>query len=144
MPWKPGLAFSTICDRGYAIGLYTHKHESGGELVWIADGFWDEEPTLADVAAVERWRWCTFFLLHSALHRRAVYPIGKVAIPDELKKFPLLREGAKGEPWYRSGDGTFRFPAERTDDRSLNLARIIDEVTLRRRLESEWRPEEEW
>ena len=34
-----GLAFFVVCDRGFAIGLYTHAHEQMGALVWMADGF---------------------------------------------------------------------------------------------------------
>ena len=139
----PGLAFSITCDRGFAIGLFTHKHPTMGELVWVADGFWDEEPSAADVAAVHNWRWCVFFPLGAALRRRLVTPIGDVGIPLALAGFPTLRNGSKRQGWFRVEGGDLN-SLERTDDTSLPIVMLVNDTMLKEMLVTGWKPEDEW
>ena len=140
---KPGLAFSIICDRGFAIGLYTHKHLRLGELVWLADGFWDEEPTASDVANIRSWRWCVFFPLGAAVRRGLVTPIADVAIPAELVEFPTLRNGSKRQGWFRLQDGDLN-SLDPTTDASLPIAMLVNDTRLKEMLVTGWEPEDVW
>ena len=38
------VAFALVCDRGFAVGLCTHRHPRMGHLVWIAEPFFDHFP----------------------------------------------------------------------------------------------------
>jgi hypothetical protein len=46
-----GVSFSIVCDRGFAVGLCTHRHAAMGPLVWMAEPFFEECPTVDDVIA---------------------------------------------------------------------------------------------
>lgn len=140
----PGVAFSIVTDRGFAIGLCSHRHERLGPLVWLAEGFWDDEPLVEDVATVSNWRWCVFFPLGSALRTRTVARIGRVDIPPALVPFPVLRSGQVGHAWYRSGNGEFRVPLVATDDRDLPIAMSVNEVRLKEMLITDWMPAQRW
>ncbi len=50
---KPGVAFWITCDRGFAVGLMTHHVDRIGHLIWLAEPFFDEVPTVEDVEASE-------------------------------------------------------------------------------------------
>lgn len=139
----PGLAFSIICDRGFAIGLFTHRHPKLGELVWLADGFWDEEPSPEDVAAVQSWRWCVFFPLVTALRRRLVTPICDADIPHQLTRFPTLRNGSKGHRWFRVEGGDLD-SLDPTDDPSLPIVMLVNDTRLKEMLVTGWEPEDVW
>jgi len=142
---KPGLAVSIVTDRGFAVGLYTHKDPKMGELIWIADGFWDEEPTVQDVQRVERWRWCVFFPLGAAVRRRLVSPIGTLPISKEFEDFPVMRAGSKQQGWFIVRGGEMEnFGFERTDDRGLPPRILVNDTRLKEMLVSDWTPEEWW
>jgi len=134
-----------VCDRGFAIGLNTHLDPEMGSLVWMAEGFWEEEPTLDDVRRVSDWRWCVFFPLSVALHRALVYPIGKIEVPAKLRPFPLMRTGSKDQGWYLVRDGKMDgFAFETTEDRSLPPRILVNLTRLREMLVTDWRPESRW
>lgn len=142
---EPGLAFFVVCDRGFAIGLYTHAHEQMGALVWMAEGFWDEEPNAEDVATVEAWRWCVHFPLAGAIRRHLACPIANVAIPLDLVDYPDMRASHGEGKWslVRNGDAG-QPPFERTEDRSLSIESLINDTMLREMLVSGWRPTDRW
>lgn len=134
-----------MTDAGFAIGLCTHVERTRGELVWMADGFWQEEPTAAEVDAVTSWRWCTFFPLHGAARRRLVTPLGVVAIPRRLRRFPDMRSGSTQDGWTVIRNGQFDAGhGRRTKDRDLPLAFITNDTRLKERLVSGWMPRDVW
>ena len=74
----PGLAFWIICDRGFAVGLMTHHVKRIGHLIWLAEPFFDEVPTVQDLEEIDGWRWPILFPLGAALHRKIATRIGQV------------------------------------------------------------------
>jgi hypothetical protein len=139
-----GSAFTVVCDRGFALGLFTHRDPKLGELVWIADGFWEEEPTAGDVAAAT-WRWCVFFPLAAAIKRRLVDPLGTAAIPDSLAAFPTMRAGSKQQGWFVVRDGVMDdFAFERATDPALPPRILVNDTRLREMLVTDWLPEVMW
>ena len=142
---QPGLAFSLVCDLGFAVGLMTHRVERIGDLVWMAEPVFDEEPTVAEVEKIEDWRWPVHFPLGAALRRKIVSPIGIVAIPDQLKAYPVMRGGDKKLGWmaFTREDGVERLlgPAK---DPSLPISQTVNDTALKEMLVSGWSPEQEW
>lgn len=142
---EPGRAFAIETEAGFAIGLCTHVDATRGELVWMARGFWEHEPTDADVASVQEWRWCTFFPLAGALRRKLVVPLGIGDIPKGLRKFPDMRSGAVGEEWVLIRRGNFDGgPFRPTRNHDLPLAYITNDTRLKERLVSGWMPRDLW
>ena len=141
---SPGLAFTIVCDKGFALGLYTHKDPKMGELVWVAHGFWAEEPTLEDVASAS-WAWCVFFPLAAALKRHLVFPIGQADIPSALAEFPIMRAGGKQQGWFLVRDGVMdNFTFEKATDPSVSPRILVNDTRLREMLVTGWSPENLW
>jgi hypothetical protein len=142
---EPGLAFSIVCDLGFAVGLATHHIDRIGHLVWIAEPIFDEEPTIQDVEKINQWRWPVFFLLGAAVRRKSIIPIGAISIPPGLEVFPLMRGGNKTLGWrivtFTGGRSQTLGPAA---DPTLPIYKIVNEIRLREMLVSEWKPEHEW
>ena len=141
---KPGLAFSLVCDLGFAVGIVTHSIERVGQLVWIAEPTFDDEPTLDQVREIKDWRWPVFFPLGAAIRRRLVNSLGVVPVPAKIQKFPLLRSNA-GRGWnlVKFVDGSSR-PAGPAKDASIPIYRIVNDTMLKEQIVSGWRPEKEW
>ena len=146
---KPGFAWYIVCDAGFAVGLVTHYLPKWGHLVWMAEPFFDEEPTLEDVLAIRRWRWPVLFPLGAAVHRRIATPIGVVPIPAGLNELPVMRSGTpypgQRTNWMamrltESGDVTLGG----TKDKSLPVFQIVNDVALKAMLVSGWKPEDDW
>lgn len=142
---KPGFAFSLVCDLGFAVGLLTHDLQRSGQLVWMAEPVFDEEPTLKDVEGIDRWRWPALFPLGAAIRRKIVTPIGVTAVPPELARFPLMRSGNKQAGWRLAKlvDGVMQ-PAGSATDPSLPIYQIVNDTALKERLVSGWKPEDLW
>lgn len=142
----PGLAFWLICDLGFAVGLTTHRLERIGDLVWLAEPVFEEEPDLADVISIQQWRWPVLVPLGSMLHHKIIHRIGIVEVPATLKSLPLMRSGNKKSGWREvrlSEHGSTR-PLGRTSDASLPIYRIVNYVRLTEMLVSGWTPERDW
>ena len=144
MKHQPGLAFSLICDQGFAVGLFTHAHGKMGELIWIADPFFPEEPTIDDVKSIDVWRWCIFFPLSAALRKKAVSPIGSVEIPPDLAKFPTLRNGSKQQGWFVFEGGDLTHPTTKPPDPRMPIAAIVNDTRLKEMLVTGWEPSCMW
>lgn len=57
----PGFAFSLASDLGFAVCLVTHQVPRYGDLIWVTDPMFDDEPDVQAVEGIERWRWPVFF-----------------------------------------------------------------------------------
>jgi hypothetical protein len=141
----PGLAFSIVCDVGFAIGLVTHDIPKTGSLIWIAEPYFQEEPTLELVRQVSRWRWPILFPLSAAIHRKIVTPIGTIPVPRALEPFPTMRSGNNKAGWtaFTEKDGLRRRLGP-TEDRSLPIYKVVNDTRLKEMIVSHWRPEDEW
>jgi hypothetical protein len=142
---RPGLAFSLVCDLGFAVGLMTHRTEQTGDLVWLATPVFDEEPTAEQVRSIEEWRWPIFFPLSAAVRQKAVTPIAEVPIPSALKDFPVMRSGAPGLGWRAFVD----IDGKRKDlgvakNSSLPAGLLVNDTALKEMLVTGWRPEKLW
>lgn len=140
-----GLTFSLPCDRGFAVAVVTHDVPRIGSLIWIAEPIFEEQPALADLDRIERWRWCVFFPVGAALRRKLVTPIGVMGVPQGLEEVPAMRSGSVTQGWTRVefDDGVSR-PAGRAADPSLPIYQVVNDTRLREMIDSEWRPEDEW
>lgn len=142
---KPGLAFSIVCDLGFAVGLITHYEKRVGHLIWIAEPIYEEEPSPEDVAKIESWRWPVFFPLEAALRRKLVTAIGTVPVPSALSKFPTLRSGSKTMGWMAfteiNGQRRELGPASNP---SVPIYKVVNDTALKEMIVSGWSPEREW
>jgi hypothetical protein len=142
---QPGYAFSIVCDLGFAVGLTTHVTKRMGSFVWIAEPIFDAEPTKANVAAINAWRWPIWLPLGSMAYRKLVIPLGLVPIPAELRSYPVMR-GKLGHTWKRvaiAEDGTTQ-PLPGDADPTLPIHRIVNDVRLKEMLVTRWRPADHW
>lgn len=137
-------AFWIVCDLGFAVGLETHKHKRMGSLVWIAEPVFDEEPTLEDVAAIRRWRWCTFFPLGAALRRQLVSEIGYIDPPAELSLWPDLRGSRGPHNWYLLRNGDLDRAIRKTEDKLLPPAYVVNDTRLKEMIVGGWSPAMMW
>ena len=141
-----GTAFWIPSDRGFALGVMSHKDPTYGALVWIADKCFEDPPTLEDVETVG-WRWCVFFPLGPAAARRIVEVIGKIEVPAAIRTFPALRAGGmKGmDPrWvvYERRDLSKTTRPATPADMHLNIEQLVNDTRLIEMITSDWRPED--
>jgi hypothetical protein len=143
--FKPGYAFSLVCDLGFAVGLMTHYVERIGHLVWIAEPIFDEEPSLEDVAKIDSWRWPVFFPLGAAVRRKLVTQIGVTSVPSSLQAFPILRSGSRTTGWtaFTEIDGERRRLGS-TSNPALPIYKIVNDTALKEMIVSGWSPDQEW
>jgi hypothetical protein len=142
---KPGLAFSIVCDLGFAVGIVTHDLPRIGSLIWMAEPTFDEEPTIEQVQEIEGWRWPVFFPVAAAIRRKIVSPIGEVSVPEGLRQFPLLRSrnGRGGWTLVKFVDGASQ-PAGPASDPAIARYSVVNDTRLKEMIVSGWRPENNW
>lgn len=134
-----------MCDLGFAVGLKTHRVERVGDLVWMAEATFEEEPRLADVELIDRWRWPVFFPLGAAIRRKIVTPLGIISIPPALRPFPIMRSGNKKMGWvtFTEAEGVRQRLGPATDP-SVPIYKVVNDTRLKEMLVSGWRPDVEW
>jgi hypothetical protein len=141
---EPGLAFAMPIAGGYLAAIYTHEHPIDGSLVWIAQPTFDQLPTEEDVTAIRHWRWPVFYSVAAAIRRKVVVVIGQVAVPPDLRAFPIMRSGDRHIGWV-----AFKFVDGKdvnlgpTSDWKLPISKSVGDVSLREKVESNWRPEDQ-
>ena len=137
-----GLAFYLVCDRGFAVGVCTHKHARLGHLIWLAEPFFDDEPSMATAEAIGDWRWPVFYPLGAAVRRRLVTRLGRLELPPELADFPKMRSGGGAQPWMEFQHSLALGPT--TTDRTLPIAMIVNHEMLKEMLVTDWQPSARW
>lgn len=142
----PGLAFSLVCDLGFAVGLVTHQVPRIGDLTWLAEPVFDDEPDAKAVEAIEKWRWPVFFPAGAALRRKIISPIGVVETPAKLRAFPRMRGGNRQMGWREVRYNTNG--AEQVlgvvNDPAMPICEVVNDTRLKEMLVSGWRPEHDW
>jgi hypothetical protein len=145
---EPGYAFALVTDIGFAVGLTTHVLPRHGTLVWFAERVFDAEPTMAEVRALEQWRWPVFFAVEAAVRRRLVQPVGIVVIPSPLRRLPRFRGGARGMGWVSvkyDKEGRSRRPAIRRAPKPTDpISQAVNVTALKEMIITGWRPEQDW
>jgi hypothetical protein len=144
---KPGVAFWITCDRGFAVGLMTHHMERIGHLIWLAEPFFAEVPTVEDVEVIDSWRWPILFPLGAALHRKIATRIGQVQIPCALRAVPVFRGSNGRGGWNRVTLDVERSASSRTGpttDRSLPIYSVVNDTLLKEMLVTGWMPTDRW
>src|SRR6266567_4194355 len=116
---RPGFAFAVVCDRGFVVGLHTHRDKLMGYLIWLSRDTYDQMPTVDDARGVTDWRWCVFYPLGSAINRDVDIPIGQIDIPTRLESFPRMRAGGGPQPWYQYDGGAAVHPPSGRSGRIL-------------------------
>jgi hypothetical protein len=140
---KPGLAFWLVCDRGFAVGLMTHHRERIGHVIWMAEPFFDNEPTVEDVVAISEWRWPVFFPLGAALYRKIVTRIGQVDVPAGLRSPPTFRSRMGSAGWV-AVNAVEDKRIGRTTDPCLPIYSVVNNTRLKEMLVANWRPADTW
>jgi hypothetical protein len=140
----PGLAFSIASSAGFGVGLVTHRLPRFGDVVWVAEPLFAAQPTLADVAAIDRWRWPTLFATGAAMRNGNVAALGVVPVPAQFHDLPPMRSGV-GSSWVEvrwvDGDPD---AGGRTDDRTLPVLAAPTSAMLAHWLDTDWKPEDDW
>ncbi len=145
MQVQPGLAFSLVCDLGFAIGVVTHDVPRIGSLIWMAEPTFDEEPSAEEIAQIEQWRWPVFFPLQAAIRRKIVAAIGVIALPSALQEFPMMRsrDGRGGWNLVKFVDGASQPCGVATDPMTPRYS-VVNDTRLKEMLVTGWRPETDW
>jgi len=141
---RPGFAFAVVCDRGFVVGLHTHRDKLMGYLIWLSRDTYDQMPTVDDARGVTDWRWCVFYPLGSAINKDVDIPIGQIDIPTRLQSFPRMRAGGGPQPWYQYDGGDFTGLGEPCRDPTLPIRQIVNDTMLREMLNSDWSPDQSW
>jgi hypothetical protein len=125
--------------------LVTHQLPTLGDLVWVAEPVLDDEPDVAAVEAIDRWRWPVFFPTGLALRRKLVSPIGVIEIPSGLIPIPRMRGGTRQMGWreIRFVDGSEQV-VNVARDPSLPISQVVNDTRLKEMLVSGWRQEQDW
>jgi hypothetical protein len=142
---RPGLYFFLPTDLGIAVGVVTHLTQGSGDVIWLAEPMFDEEPALDEAASIREWRWPILLTVGPAIHQKAIYKIGCGPVPDEIGQMPVFRFGDTGGTWRRVSleDGVPRMGAI-TDDPSIPIWLTVNAVALREHLVSGWTPQRWW
>jgi hypothetical protein len=144
---KPGFSFWIVCDRGYAVGLMTHHVNRLGHLIWMAEPFFDEAPTIEDVEAICQWRWPVFFPLGTAMHRKLATKIGQVEIPPALQAMPRFRSSNGRGGWNEVVQEDQQLKSRvvgATTDKSLPIYSVVNDTRLKEMLVTDSRPADRW
>src|SRR5437868_5935151 len=140
---RAGMAFSMPTAVGHIVGIATHEVPRIGTLVWIALPTFDHVPMLSEATSIVDWRWPTLFPLPTAFRRKSVFRIGMVSIPAQLRDVPMMRGGGGPIGWVAfKGLGDEQRLLGRTEDRSLPIYEIANDVALREKIESGWEPQD--
>ena len=131
---------------GSLLGLMTHHVDRIGHLIWLAESFFDEVPTVEDVEGIDRWRGPILFPLGAAIHRKIATRIGRVEIPSAY-----ARAGVPWLEWQRRIDTVIldvarssSSPGGPTTDRSLPIYSVVNDTRLKEMLVSGWMPNDRW
>jgi hypothetical protein len=141
---SPGFAFAVVSDRGFVIGLHTHRDKQMGYLIWLSTRTYNECPTLHDARAVISWRWCVFYPLGAAINRSIDIPIGQIDVPVQLAAFPRMRAGGWLQPWFEYKDGKLVDLRRPCTDPTLPIRMIVNDTRLKEMIVTDWRPEDDW
>jgi hypothetical protein len=140
---RSGVAFTMPTRVGHLVGVATDELPRIGTLVWIATPTFETEPTLGQVQSIHSWRWPTLFPLGAALRRKIVKRVGMLAIPPSIAEFPVMRSGGGFLPWVAfarvNGEDVNLGP---TQDRSLPIYQIVNDTSLREKVETGWMPDD--
>ena len=139
-----GLAFAILTDRGFAIGLKTHKVSTVGELAWLSEPFFETVPSREEVEALADWRWCVFFPVTTGLRRKMLIRIGSVEIPEGLQEIPPLRAQSVSGDWLRYEHGDIVHPSGECKDPTVQVLQVVNYEMLREMLVTNWRPQDRW
>ena len=148
--FSPGFTFWIQCDTGKAVGIVTHKSDSHGYVIWIAEPIFEREPTLEDVKNIEKWRWCTFWVpIQGALNHKVFYKIGMIEVPEQIKSPPTFRvsrlsKGNWGTNKYDEETNRWTNTFVTTQDRTLPVSGWPDIKVLRKWIDTNWKPEDRW
>jgi hypothetical protein len=142
---RPGLYFLLPTELGYAVGLVTHQTAGFGDVVWLAQPMFAEEPGIDDVVKIHEWRWPILLTVGPAIRQKVIDPIGYGLVPDDLAELPVFRFGDIGGTWrsvyFESGAPVMGAVIE---DPSLPILLTVSSAALTEYLTTGWTPERWW
>jgi hypothetical protein len=142
----PGSVFIFPVSAGYAVGLVTHDDPRRGPFVWIAQPIFEHQPAIEDIRTIDNWRWPVGFPMSAALRQKDIRLIGKIEVPVAMRLMPAVRSRHPlTHVWHRIefvGEDSPRWRGP-TEDRSLPIYQIVNGVTLRDLIESDY-PRNDW
>ncbi len=140
-------------SKGLAYAIYTHKHARSqyyGWVIQVFDKLYDARPANVTEMSNKPIRFAVFFPLPAAVNRGYVEVVARVPIPDNLKPFPIFRNGnvdpttKKVPEWWLKNleTGESRCVGVLTaEQRKLPILEIWNPALLTERIEEGWRPE---
>jgi len=136
--------------KGFAYALYTHRHPRYGALLRVFDQLFPTRPVDLQSLLGHPVRFATFFPLQAATDKGIVGIVKNVPVPDHLKVFPLFRAGAVDPGtkkvsrwWLWDGEQEWQVGDLTPDQRKLPIRGVLNDTLLIKRIEEEWRPEDD-
>jgi hypothetical protein len=139
-------------SKGLAYALYTHKHEHPprfGAMLRVFDRLYPSRPQVVSEIVSLPVRFTIFFPLQAALNRHLVEVVGNVPIPENLRPFPIFRDGNTSSGtnvttwWLWDGEKEWRIGTLTPEQRKLPIRAVWNDTLLIHRIEDGWRPENE-
>lgn len=135
-------------SKGLAYALYTHRHPRYGAMLRVFDQVFMARPDDFHSLLGGAVRFTTFFPLQAAADKGIVEIVENVPVPEHLKAFPLFRAGAVDPRtkkvsvwWLWDGDREWQIGDLASDQRKLPIRGVLNDTLLIKRIEEEWRPE---
>lgn len=88
---KIGNVFQILTSQGVCYGLVTHKHPKYQYVISLSGKFFDKPPEDFTFLAQEEPEFVTTFLISHAVKQGLFSVVSNVAIPENLRKFPIFR-----------------------------------------------------
>src|SRR5580698_8667348 len=92
---KIGDVIEIKVDSYFAYALYTHQHKMFGALIRVFERKFPARPNHFEALVDSAVLFETFFPLREAVRRGCVAIVANVAVPQNLRDFPLFRDGVR-------------------------------------------------
>lgn len=136
--------------KGLAYAQCTHKVPFFGHLIRVLPGF--HRAPIEDCSKVAAAQECfvTFVFWNKNVDRNVMHVVGRVAVPERCKQFPLFKDGSADPKtgktstwWLWDGNKEWRVGKLTAKQKDLPMRWILNTVALVDMIESGWRPRDE-
>lgn len=133
--------------KGLAYVQFSHQDSEYGYLIRVLPGLYKERPdSFSDIVRLKE-RYCVFYPLSLAVSRGLVRIVAREPLPEEARKFPLMRmAGARDRSgrvlnwWLRDGEKSWPVEQLTPEQEELSLAQIWNHEMLVQRILENWSP----
>lgn len=147
---KAGDIIEIATPSGWAYAQFIQKHKQYGALIKVFAGVHEDRLIACDSLVGRGEAFVCFFPLSAAVDRGIVQMVGNIAVSEESRNFPLLRDGI-ADPntgkvtdwWLWDGENEWKVGALTADQRKLPIRGVWNDTLLVERIQSGWRPEKD-